>query len=518
MTTECVDQSLLGGDGPGVRTWVDGRGVSWAPRELPAQLNGPASELARRHDAVSLTRHGSRTAVHGGISGAVPVHVDLEGQGVRVSTRLDPLVRDRTTIAPDWDGVAHLLGVGAPLGGRTTVRGIRRLQPWETAEIDPTGEVRLAQQRWPWLDAHDGRGTLDQLAEALAAAVTEAFDHGPVAPLLSGGWDSRLLTALAVRARPDEPMLARTTSSDTGTVLEELVAARVAEHLAIDHRVLMPRRDQFGADLTDFAEAVAHQTSFHVWLVPVLRDLNVLRDLKGQDRATVLDGLGGGLVVGGTFSDRPGPRSLLERRIEVLTPYLRSAGTVLRPEAVAAVAARSRSAIEEGAGPLLDHPYGAALTAHLHRTVPGISLAPYGVLSLAGPVATPFLDDRVVRAAFALDPQEHRDGQLYRRLLQRIDPTLATDATAEQLTPWPRPHPRRITSPEATRVIRELVLAEPIRPLVSDELAAAGPRHWSRLLATRGPQHLLRGLAVLSLWFERHRSRLGGIDAGGLLR
>lgn len=423
----------------------------------------------------------------------------------RSAERLQPLLEEQETIAPDWDGIAEFLATGAPLDGRTTVRGMRRLRPWES--IDSDGAVTA--ESWSWLELESTGGSVDEVVTALEATVA---DHagGGFAPLLSGGWDSRILATLAVRAsRAEQPLTVRTTSSDTGTVLEELVAAQVAERLGTTHRILMPRRDRFAHDLATFAAAVDFQTAFHIWLVPAAEDLDV-------NAGTVLDGLGGGVVLGGAFADPGGPGSLLDRRFAATSPYLSAAALVLSPAAVAAVTDRARAGFDAVATDLLDHPHGATWTAYLTRTLPGISLAPYGLLSSRAPVATPFLDDRVVTAAMAV--QDHSDGRLYPEVMRRLDPVLADLATAADLTPWPRPHPRRINSAEAAGVIRDLVLAPAVRPLVDDRLANAGTERWVEVLGTRGGQHLLRGLAVLSLWFDRWADRLGGVDAAGLMQ
>ncbi len=419
--------------------------------------------------------------------------------------RLETLLEQEDPIRPDWDGIAELLAIGAPIDGRTTVRGMRRLRPWET--LDEGGAVTT--ERWSWLDLESGGGSVDAVVSALEATVADHASNG-FAPLLSGGWDSRILATLAVRASPaDRPVTVRTTSSDTGTVLEELVAAQVAERLGAHHKILMPRRDRFAPDLALFASAVDFQTAFHIWLVPAVEDL----DPAG---GTVVDGLGGGVVLGGAFADPSGRGSLLDRRFAATSPYLGDAGAVLCPAAVTAVTDRARAGFDALATPLLGHRHGATWTAYLARTLPGISLAPYGLVSAKAPVATPYLDDRVVAAAMAVE--DHTDGRLYPEVMGRLDPVLATLPTAAELTPWPRPHPRRISSAEAAGVIRDLVLAPTVRPLIDDALAGAPLERWMAVLATRGGQHLLRGLAVLALWFDRWADRLGGVDTEGLLR
>lgn len=503
QTELLLDRPALSLRASGARVWPSGRGASWSPAPLPQRVTEAAATMAQRHDAVSLVDHGDRVELHGGISGAVPVFVDLRGPGVTASSSITPLLRGRRDLTPDWDGWAQMLAAGAPLDGRTTVEGIRRLRPWERITVDQHGRVTTDASDWPWLEHTPRAGATPEPAfDALEAAVAELAERDRPAPLLSGGWDSRVLTALACRHTGAARLSARTTSSDTGTVMEELIAAEVSEHLGIGHRLLMPRRDQVGADIARFAETVDHQTSFHVWFVPIQRDL-------GPDSGTVMDGLGGGLFMGGAFPDPPGAAgSDLDRRFHRLTRYLDAAPAVLAPWVIEAVRDRTRAGFEPVAASLVDHPFAPTLTAYLHRTLPGISLAPYGLLASATSVVTPFLDDRVVSAALELPRHEHADGQLYPQLLRRLDPRLAAVPTAEQLAPWPRPHPRRISSPEGVRAVRDLVLAEPVRSLVSEELAAASPARWSRLLSSTGPQHLLRGLAVMSLWFARHREHL----------
>ena len=494
--------SLLG---TGAVGWPEETGASWAPTPLPPQITGPADNMAREHDAVSVIEHESGAELHGGVSGAVPIYVDTTGGEVLFSSSIEPLVRTRAAIEPDWDGWAQMLAAGAPLGGRTTVAGIRRLRPWERITVHDDGAIRSDASAWPWLEYGPEPGAnLATVAEELESAVAQLAKRGRLAPLLSGGWDSRILATLAQRATTDGPLTARTTSSDTGTVMEELIAAKVATHLGLDHRVLMPHRDQLGADVARFAETVDYQTSFHVWFVPVQRDLDA-------GSGTALDGLGGGLFLGGAFPDPAGSREpVIDRRFNRLTHYLGEAESVLAPKVIRAIRDRTRTGFEQVARPLLGHPFASTFTAYLNRTLPGISLAPYGLLAASTTVATPFLSDRVVAAALQLPPHLHQDGQLYPRLLGRVDPYLAELPTAEQLAPWPRPHPRRIASAEGARQIRDLVLTEPVRELIADDLAAADLPRWQTLLSTTRPQHLLRGLAVMSLWYQAHEGVLGG--------
>lgn len=512
-----VDQptATLRADAGAVR-WPEAprRAVSWSPTPLPDDMPGEAAQNAAAHDAVSVVAHDSGAVLHGGISGAVPVYAELDaaaGAGVHVCSRLDPLVRTRNrAVRADWDAWAHILATGGPLGGRTTFAGLRRLMPWSRLTVQDSGAVSLDDDGWPWLDVPVEPGaSLDPVRDALVDSVGRIGRQEGVASLLSGGWDSRILAVLGSRAS-EVPPKAWTTSSDTGTVMEELVAAKVAGLVPLRHEIVPPRWDEFADDLDRFVSAVDFQTSFHVWLVPLARRLT------GTTEA-VLDGLGGGLFVGGAFPDEGSDRPLLDQRFGRLAKYLPEAEAVLHPRVIAGIRERTREGFEELAAPLVEHPFGATFTAYLTRTLPGISLAPYGLVAGVAPVATPFLDNAVVRAALAIPPERHAGGQLYPELLRPLAPELADLPTAAELTPKVRRHPRRVASAEAAARFRELLTAEPVVELLAPALRDADVETWMACLDRTRPQHLIRALATLALWLRQYDGVLDGGGVDGLL-
>lgn len=486
---------------------IDAHTTAWAPRTIHSSHLTDA-ESARRADALVIRRGEDRDELRSGVSGAVPVYVAVEGGSAQFSSRLSSLTAD-APVRADWDGWAHVLAAGAPLNGRTTFQGIRRLQPWESV-IAEGSSVRFERARWPWLDIEpDESARIADVADALTTEMrTLAADHRFIS-LLSGGWDSRIL-ALYARHTAQEAPTAYTTSSDTGIVLEELIAAQVADRLELDHEIVVPRVDRFASDIRAFVDAVDHQTSYHVWLVPLLERI------AGAD-GLVLDGLGGGLMLGGDFTAGEDRAS----RIAGLMKYLDGADQVLRPEAVRGIEERTRGAFDEfdEAWPeVADHPFEATFTAYLNRTLPGISQSPYGLVAKDHPVATPFLADEVARAALRIPAAAHADGALYPQLTALLDPQLATMPTAQSMVPWPRPHPRRITADESVDVLRRLVTEGPAAALLVDGLAEEGTAHWRRLLSRTGTQHLLRSLAMLNLWFDAYKDRVSGAGVEELMR
>src|SRR5699024_10063824 len=126
-------------------------------------------------------------------------------------------------------------------------------------------------------------------------------------------------------AQTAENIVAYTTSSDTGTVMEELVAAQVANHMRLEHHIAFPERGEFGADFEQFGAAVDYQTAFHVWLLPLLRTVHSRVEVSDHipfPERIALDGLGGGLFIGSSFSDESANEDRRESRIRGITRYL----------------------------------------------------------------------------------------------------------------------------------------------------------------------------------------------------
>ncbi|OSM42011.1 hypothetical protein BCY76_017045 [Nesterenkonia sp. PF2B19] len=75
------------------------------------------------------------TAVlHAGLSGVQPLYVEQTGDAVHFATQLDLLLDTATSpVAPDWTGWAQIIGIGAPLAGRTTPADIDGSAPWSTS-------------------------------------------------------------------------------------------------------------------------------------------------------------------------------------------------------------------------------------------------------------------------------------------------------------------------------------------------------------------------------------------------
>jgi hypothetical protein len=79
---------------------------------------------------------------------------------------------------------------------------------------------------------------------------------------LSGGWDSRLIGALAAK-RSRRPLLAWTTSIDDGLDHDLTLAGPVAAALGAKHRVYVQDADAYRTEREPVFERVQHQTYMH---------------------------------------------------------------------------------------------------------------------------------------------------------------------------------------------------------------------------------------------------------------
>ncbi len=476
-------------------------GWAWSHAPLPTTAAGDLDRARITEDAATIAqRPDGGIEVRTGISGAQGLYVHLDPDSGEVAIASLPTALVDADVAPsiaDWDAWAEIIASGGGFGGRTPFRHVRRLQPTDALVIGAHGTPMIEPRAWEWFDeVPEGSATLDDIADALDHVVARIADRAPLHVLLSGGWDSRVLAALA--ARHDPGASAWTTSKDAGTAWEELIARRVARELHLSHRIQQPDAAAFADDMVDYSRTVGYQTSYHVWLNHLVRGL--------QRRAgTVLDGLGGGVFFGGAFPPTFGLGSAHERRFAQSIRYLRSAPGVLRPEVEEQLTERVRAGFDEVTRPLVGHREVDALSAYLIRTLPGISLGPFGLVARYARTATPFLAHRVVRASAAIPAKDRRDRRLYPALLRRIAPTVADLPTAQEPPPRDRRRPQRGASVRTATAMRASLTAHAVGELLHPDLRHAEVKVWQRHLESKADQHVLRSLWMLALWLDRYR-------------
>jgi asparagine synthase (glutamine-hydrolysing) len=127
----------------------------------------------------------------------------------------------------------HQLAPGSLLEVRMAADDITvRPRPWWS--LHETLEAALTQRRTTTLDA-----AADELDELLADAVAMRLESDvPLGAFVSGGIDSSLVAALALRAAGGRGLTTFTVSMPDAGFDESVEAARVARHLGTDHSVI----------------------------------------------------------------------------------------------------------------------------------------------------------------------------------------------------------------------------------------------------------------------------------------
>jgi asparagine synthase (glutamine-hydrolysing) len=198
-------------------------------------------EVGGHHGLVVVDRDRGEVTLARGPHGSDPVYYRMEGRslvwGDRVASVARGLERRRFSRA----ALRDVLNYRWCLGRETLVDGVLQTRTGEAVTIgaDGSGSARRVHDiRFrPEPDGGDLDVWADRATEALTATLAASLD-GADRPtvLLSGGIDSSILAALALRVRPDVLAVTPTWRDHFDPELDR--ARLYAEHLGIDHRVV----------------------------------------------------------------------------------------------------------------------------------------------------------------------------------------------------------------------------------------------------------------------------------------
>ncbi|WP_295429833.1 asparagine synthase C-terminal domain-containing protein [uncultured Thiodictyon sp.] len=220
----------------------------------------------------------------------------LPGGGVAFSDDLDLLVTSP-------GGAPHLsrrglheylrfLDIATP---NTLYAGVRSPEPGVELIVEPNRAPRSAPRLPP------PRPLVPQVLEEAATALDRLLDDavrarmpaaGTVIAFLSGGVDSALIAALAAAAAPGR-ILAYTLGFEDSACDEAPIAARIAAHLGLPHRVLRPTMAEYRAAFDDWTAAISHPFADPAALPTLL----AFRDARRLG-AVALDGTGADELIG----------------------------------------------------------------------------------------------------------------------------------------------------------------------------------------------------------------------------
>lgn len=496
----------------------DRQGLCWS-EQLPAGGGSPSTWLEASSDwsACGLAIDGGRRLVHSSVSGISPLYYLDGDEATYFSSRIDALVAAASDpLSVDWEAWAAIFTIAYPLGDSTPFEEIRRLPPAASLEHRESGSSVVV-ERWPWaqVEPEVGGRMEERIVDALRERTAAVAAERPLRCLLSGGWDSRLLVALADQAGAKPRTF--TFNNDVGHAADERLAAGVTEALGIEHEIVPPETVGYWLEWHRSAELQDYQCQMRLQTVRMARRL-------GDEPGLVVDGLAGDIFIKGLFVSRamlsaPTWDDTVGR---IWKRFRLRGGPPLwarHPQRELNVIARS--AFEREASRFAGHPHGATLTIYSTRTRRSISAATVNVLGSRVPVSVPFTFDPVVRAALTADAQSKIDGALYRKVLDLVDERLTRlpSTNDADYDPGPQYYPRLALEREAVRGYADVLGRSPLRPLFSKRLEADLERGKLRpYLRPRLSMHAVDAICRFTIWHERYGAKLRPLDLGGLER
>lgn len=325
-----------------------------------------------------------------------------------------------------WDvrALQSMVRQGYFLSDETPYDGVSALPPSSTLVVGD-GTRRITSEPLPGVHlpgVHPGAGSvptsrrgkraaIEGLAEALVETVRPLTDQVNLA--LTGGRDSRLMAALLHAA--GVPFRATTNGLDDHP--DVVIARQIAARLGVEHNVIAPKR-------TEQRDAVLVEH-------PLRRTHEVLRTCEGMTSAyesiveylpyspkLTMSGQSGEILRGGFLYSQGNPApAAMRRRVEAF---------FLKDEALFAEGANAHArelaapwlerAESDPAG-ALDHMYVTYRVGRWHAAARAGSLR-------RGDAVQPFLDNRVVGAALALDPLWRRSEEVVHELIGMFAPKL----------------------------------------------------------------------------------------------
>lgn len=484
--------SLMAWSGPGARGWC------WGAPVGAGRVMSVLSALEEPTGA-GLAIDEAGPVLHTDSAGVIPLFTYVGDTYLLFCSSVDALARSVSRpLHVNWDAWSELLCSMVLLTQSTPFEEIDRLPPgavrrWRGRRVvidDPSWS--LAERS---ADVATDLSPSD-VAEALRAAVARIDADDLVVPL-SGGWDSRLLAALA--SARESPPRAVTVENEFGRDQEARLAAAAADALGLEHSYLPT--GSWASSSRSMALRLDHLTSLHHWLEPVLGWIGE------REVGAVLDGLAGDVLLKRTYSeDEPDHRSddELARILQRFTVGGRPDG-LLEPRFAARAWDHVEGALRREYGRWRGHPAARNLLVYRARTLGGVSLAPTMALASVAPVVMPFTHPAVAQLSLSLPAAKKQNGAMYAQVLARIHPAVASLPSTNDTTSKAIGRVRPDLTREAVGAFHELLSAPSIQPLLGPELRSTMATGSLRaIIATARGRRVTHGLALLSRWLDRY--------------
>jgi hypothetical protein len=495
--------------------WSSGKIPSWRGHARgwlwwPTADGGPPStwqEAAGRRGAAGLVVDGEDAILHTCGLGLQELYTRRLGDALYFATRVDPLLAiDDSRLHTDWQAWASTLALGAPMGEATPFREVRRMTA-ATAWNANRERLRIVRFEPHWLAIEpDARASVDDVYDILKEHVPRPGWRRPIIVTLSGGWDSRLLAAIARPIGLARAPTAWTTSPDDGYDEDVEFSRPVATALRLHHRIVIPDADAYRTEHTAVFDRVQHQTHLHTWLMPLARELH-------NEPGALLDGLGGEILLRTTtFVDEVASEAPAGGRRDLLWTRLAAGRLDQREWYAPGVAAQFEEASRESFGQAIsgvyEHPEGATLSVLLTRTARVIATSPLCVFAPESDIRLPFLHPSLIAAALSVPIRKKAKGQFYRDLLRAVaGREVAELPSTNDHLPHPAAGPRRQTQPSAlAELVAPIAADDTVRALLGLQLLPAlddaGER--VRICTFNGPRTVLQWACMLADWRRKY--------------
>ncbi|HEY5890661.1 MAG TPA: asparagine synthase-related protein [Acidimicrobiia bacterium] len=323
---------------------------------------------------------------------------------------------------------------------------------------------------------------------------------------LSGGWDSRLLAALASRRR--RRLNTWTTKKHLPIDADASIARTVAEHLGSNHREITPTLSQQRLELVSALSRFHHATWLHSWLEPLASGIR-------EQQHPIVDGLGGDILLKGLLQVPDDDQSGKELTARYAL-WQRLGGWSASKEHVWSGAARAMfndiafDDFDNAIAPCADSPNWQTLAILVTRTARGIALSPTRLFGPEVRVFLPFLSRDSVTAALSPEVHRVRGAALYRQLISSVDLDLGlmpstndVQVRSEMNTQTAAYHPETLKHIADTVTRRDPAISL-LGPRLTGILMRADVNGLAEAMNQTGPSRAIFGAYAYASWLNDH--------------
>ena len=342
----------------------------------------------------------------------------------------------------NWQAAFEYLIIGHNIGNKTLIRDVNVLPPGSRLVCNSDTQ-KIIRDPAPFRDVKKEQMTLRVAVDLIFSHLMQkcgsysSLTNKPMAGLLSGGWDSRLLISIF----SDMQNMVMTYTSQQKTrfqkrlISEKKIAKEVAQHIGVKNHFISPQyRSVQNRDKR--AKTLDYSTWFHDWAFTLAQHLP-------WDDYIFCDGLLGDILLRGLYilpelqrcmekrDKEAAVLSLHSRYINGFNTYTRGMErwkTVIQPDVLDGFSDHLKGDISIEMDDIKEEDF---ITIFLlrNRSRRGISPMPRFIFGMKGAMVFPFCDHGFLQKILSIPIKFRLDDSLYRALLERSMPGLSEIAS-----------------------------------------------------------------------------------------